>query len=89
MRLDEGTIVVTGGTGFLGHYMCDELVNNGATVVRLGRAYCDLRNRPRSTLFLTIFVRPQSFISRSSLVESAPIKANRDASCTNEDRVIQ
>jgi GDP-L-fucose synthase len=45
MDLQGATIVVTGGTGFLGRHVCDELSRAGAKVEPVGRARCDLRRR--------------------------------------------
>jgi GDP-L-fucose synthase len=44
-RLADSTIVVTGGEGFLGRYVADELGRANAQVVALGSADYDLRNR--------------------------------------------
>jgi GDP-L-fucose synthase len=45
MDLQGATVVVTGGTGFLGRHVCDELVHAGAKVEPVGRARYDLRRR--------------------------------------------
>jgi len=45
MDLEGATVVVTGGTGFLGRPVCDELVRAGAKVEPVGRARYDLRHR--------------------------------------------
>jgi GDP-L-fucose synthase len=46
MDLQGATVVVTGGTGFLGRHVCDELSRAGAKVEPVGRARYDLRRRP-------------------------------------------
>jgi len=45
MDVNGATIVVTGGTGFLGRHVCDELNQAGAKVEAVGRARYDLRKR--------------------------------------------
>jgi GDP-L-fucose synthase len=45
MDMNGATIVVTGGTGFLGRHVCDELDQAGAKVEPVGRTRFDLRNR--------------------------------------------
>jgi GDP-L-fucose synthase len=45
MDLQGATVVVTGGTGFLGRHVCDELARAGAKVEPVGRARYDLRRR--------------------------------------------
>ena len=37
MRLEQGTIAVTGASGFIGRYLCDDLAAQGYGVLRLGR----------------------------------------------------
>lgn len=43
--LDGASVVVTGGTGFLGRHVARELASAGATVHAVGRRDCDLRTR--------------------------------------------
>lgn len=45
MNLTDATIAVTGGTGFLGRHVSDELERAGATVHALGRGDYDLLDR--------------------------------------------
>jgi GDP-L-fucose synthase len=45
MDLQGATVAVTGGTGFLGRHVCDELSRAGAKVEPVGRARYDLRRR--------------------------------------------
>jgi GDP-L-fucose synthase len=45
MRTEGSTVVVTGGTGFLGRHVVDELQSAGATAVGVGRKEYDLRAR--------------------------------------------
>ncbi len=45
LRLDGATVVVAGGTGFLGAHVVAELEHAGATVAGIGRAHYDLRRR--------------------------------------------
>jgi GDP-L-fucose synthase len=45
MELPGATVVVTGGTGFLGRHVCQELERAGAKVEPVGRARYDLRRR--------------------------------------------
>jgi GDP-L-fucose synthase len=45
MDVNGATIVVTGGTGFLGRHVCDELERAGAKVEPVGHARYDLRLR--------------------------------------------
>jgi GDP-L-fucose synthase len=45
MHIAGSTIVVTGGTGFLGRHVAHELTEHGAKVHALGSGDCDLRRR--------------------------------------------
>lgn len=45
MELQGATVVVTGGTGFLGRHLCEELAGVGTRVEPVGRTRYDLRRR--------------------------------------------
>lgn len=45
MDVRSKTVVVTGGTGFLGRHVSDELRHAGADVLALGSGDYDLRSR--------------------------------------------
>jgi GDP-L-fucose synthase len=45
VELEGKTVLVTGGTGFLGQYVARELESSGATPVAVGRAHGDLLDR--------------------------------------------
>lgn len=45
MNLQGKTVLVTGGTGFLGYWVCRDLRGRGANVVRAGRFQGDLTDR--------------------------------------------
>ena len=45
MHLGDATVLVTGGTGFLGSHVCRALESHGVDVVAPGREVCDLRDR--------------------------------------------
>ena len=45
MELQKATIVVSGGTGFLGSHVTEELKQAGATALGLGSRDYDLRRR--------------------------------------------
>jgi GDP-L-fucose synthase len=45
MRIEGATVLVTGGTGFLGSQVSAALARRGAKVVAVGRQRCDLRER--------------------------------------------
>jgi len=45
MRLEDSTVVVTGGTGFLGRHLVDELNRAGAKAIGVGSRDYDLRSR--------------------------------------------
>jgi GDP-L-fucose synthase len=45
MKIADATIVVTGGSGFLGRHLTEELQRHGAKVFALGSAHYDLRRR--------------------------------------------
>jgi len=53
VRLDGSTVLVTGGTGFVGRPVVDELQGRGSTVVAVGRDDCDLRRRDEVHRLLT------------------------------------
>jgi GDP-L-fucose synthase len=74
MRVTGITIVITGGTGFLGRHVCDELTRAGAKVHAVGRARYDLRRRYEIDRML-IDLRPDAVIHLAAVVGG--IGANR------------
>jgi GDP-L-fucose synthase len=67
-------IVVTGGTGFLGRHVCDELERAGAKVEPVGRARYDLRHRVEIDQMLAD-LRPDAVVHLAAVVGG--IGANR------------
>jgi GDP-L-fucose synthase len=53
VRLKGSKVLVTGGTGFVGRPVVDELRRHGSKVVAVGRADCDLRRREEIDHLLT------------------------------------
>jgi GDP-L-fucose synthase len=74
MDLNGATVVVTGGTGFLGRHLCDELFRGGARVDPVGRARYDLRRRAEIDRMLTD-TRPDAVVHLAAVVGG--IGANR------------
>jgi GDP-L-fucose synthase len=74
MDLQGATVTVTGGTGFLGRYVCKELEAHGAKVHAIGRAAYDLRHRAEIDLML-IETRPDAVVHLAAVVGG--IGANR------------
>jgi GDP-L-fucose synthase len=74
MNLEGATVIVTGGTGFLGGHVCEELTQAGAKVVPVGRAKYDLRNRVEIDRMLTD-VGPDAVVHLAAVVGG--IGANR------------
>jgi GDP-L-fucose synthase len=74
MDLQGATAVVTGGTGFLGRHVCQELERAGAKVEPVGRARYDLRCRPEIDQMLAD-IRPDAVVHLAAVVGG--IGANR------------
>jgi GDP-L-fucose synthase len=74
MHLHGATVVVTGGTGFLGRHVCNELAQAGAKAKPVGRAQYDLRQRAKIDRLLAD-VRPDAVIHLAAVVGG--IGANR------------
>jgi GDP-L-fucose synthase len=74
MDLEGATVVVTGGTGFLGSHVCDELVRAGAKVEAVGRARSDLRRRAEIDRMLAD-IHPDAVVHLAAVVGG--IGANR------------
>jgi GDP-L-fucose synthase len=74
MDLEDATVVVTGGTGFLGQHVCDELARAGAKVEPVGRARFDLRSRAEIDRMLAE-TRPAAVVHLAAVVGG--IGANR------------
>ena len=67
MRVAGATIVVTGGIGFLGHHVSEELERNGAKVFALGIGHYDLRRRTEADRMLAD-TRPDAVVHLAALV---------------------
>jgi GDP-L-fucose synthase len=74
MDLDGRTVIVTGGTGFLGRHVAAELSSVGARVFALGSADYDLRSRAAIDRML-LDVRPSAVVHLAAVVGG--IGANR------------
>jgi GDP-L-fucose synthase len=74
MDLEGTTVLVTGGTGFLGRHVCDELGRAGAKVEAVGRDRYDLRRRGEVERMLAE-VRPAAVVHLAAVVGG--IGANR------------
>jgi GDP-L-fucose synthase len=74
MDLSGATVLVTGGTGFLGRHVSDELSRAGARVEPVGRAGYDLRHRAEIDRMLAE-TRPDAVVHLAAVVGG--IGANR------------
>jgi GDP-L-fucose synthase len=74
MDVKDAKIVVTGGTGFLGRHVCDELARAAAKVEPVGRARYDLRRRAEIDRMLAD-IRPDAVVHLAAVVGG--IGANR------------
>ena len=74
MDLEGARVVVTGGTGFLGRHVGDELAGAGAKVEPVGRAQFDLRRRAEIDRMLAD-TRPDAVVHLAAVVGG--IGANR------------
>jgi GDP-L-fucose synthase len=75
MKIADATIVVTGGTGFLGRHVCEELQRHGAKVFAVGSRHYDLRRRGESDRMLAD-IRPEAVVHLAAVVGG--IGANRE-----------
>jgi GDP-L-fucose synthase len=74
MDLKDAKVIVTGGTGFLGRHVCDELIQASAKVEPVGRLRYDLRRRAEIDRMLTE-IRPDAVVHLAAVVGG--IGANR------------
>jgi GDP-L-fucose synthase len=74
MRIADATVVVTGGTGFLGRHVNEELRRHGAKVFALGSRHYDLRQRAETDRMLAD-IRPDAVVHLAAVVGG--IGANR------------
>jgi GDP-L-fucose synthase len=74
MIVADATVVVTGGTGFLGRHVADELRRHGAKVHALGSGHYDLRHRAETDRMLAD-TRPDAVVHLAAVVGG--IGANR------------
>jgi GDP-L-fucose synthase len=74
MDLLDAKVIVTGGTGFLGRHVCDELARVGANVEPVGRARYDLRRRAEIDRMLAD-IHPDAVVHLAAVVGG--IGANR------------
>jgi GDP-L-fucose synthase len=74
MTVADATVVVTGGTGFLGRHVTEELQRHGAKVHALGSRHYDLRRRAETDRMLAD-TRPDVMVHLAAVVGG--IGANR------------
>jgi GDP-L-fucose synthase len=74
VQLEGSKVLVTGGTGFVGRPVVEELRRHGSNVVAVGRADCDLRRREEIDRLLTE-TAPDALVHLAAVVGG--IGANR------------
>jgi GDP-L-fucose synthase len=74
MNVGDATVVVTGGTGFLGRHVAEELERHGAKVHAVGSRHYDLRRRAETDRMLAD-TRPDAVVHLAAVVGG--IGANR------------
>ena len=67
VNIENATVLVTGGTGFLGRRVSSALEQRGAKVIAAGRAMCDLRER-REIDHMIAGTAPEAIIHLAAVV---------------------
>ena len=86
-RVEDATIVVTGGTGFLGGAVVSELERAGARVIGLGSAHYDLRDRAAVDGMLAA-TRPDAVIHLAAMMPPATERMPAAAQAVNVDATV-